>query len=157
MLKMSVQRRPFPWLAFAAAAAAATSLAVLSGCSTPSSAATSTSTAAGGASGTAATAVPDVRVQTAAVTSRPVPRYLAVTGQLESGRETDLAANANGRVTANLVERGSQVKAGDVLASLDVRAAALSAAEAKSQADTAAFSYGKLGTTSPTSTSRSWS
>lgn len=131
---MSVQPRPFPSLAFAAAAAASL---VLSGCSTPSSAATS---ASAGATGAPSTAAPDVRVQTAAVSSRPIPRYLSVTGQLKSGRETDLAANANGRVTATLVERGSQVKAGDVLASLDVRAAALSAAEAKAQADTAAAS-----------------
>lgn len=100
------------------------------GCSSPSSAATSS--AAG-----AASSAPTERVATVAVSSRPVPRYLAVTGQLKSGRETDLAANANGRVLATRVERGSQVKAGDILATLDVRAAALSATEARAQADTA--------------------
>jgi membrane fusion protein (multidrug efflux system) len=131
---MSVPPASFLGLAFAAVAGASL---VLSGCSKPSSAATSTAMATAGA---ASSAAPDVRVQTAAVTSRPVPRYLSVTGQLKSGRETDLAANANGRVTATLVERGSQVKAGDVLAQLDMRAAALSAAEARAQADTAAAS-----------------
>ncbi|MDB4935678.1 MAG: putative Co/Zn/Cd efflux system rane fusion protein [Labilithrix sp.] len=106
--------------------------AVAAGCSSPSSAATSSSPDAGSA------VVPVAHVDTAVVVARQVPRYLAVTGQLKSGRETDLAANAAGRVLATNVERGSQVKAGDVLATLDVRAAALSAAEAKAQAETAA-------------------
>ena len=79
-----------------------------------------------------------VSVTTAAVKSRPVSVYLPLTGQLKSGRETDLAANANGRVTSTRVERGARVKAGDVLATLDVRAAALSATEAKANADSAA-------------------
>jgi membrane fusion protein (multidrug efflux system) len=117
----------------AAAGAAALALSLFaSGCSKPSSA--STSSSAGGA----ATAQPDAHVETVAVAARAVPRYLPVTGQLKSGRETDLAANAAGRVIATSVERGSQVKAGDVLATLDVRAAALSAVEARAQADTAA-------------------
>lgn len=79
-----------------------------------------------------------VSVATAPVTARPVSQYLPLTGQLKSGRETDLAANAMGRVTSTRVERGAQVKAGDVLATLDVRAAALSASEAKAHAENAA-------------------
>lgn len=116
------------------AAVAAVALFSLSavGCSKPSSASTASS------QGPDAGAVADARVVTAVVAERPVPRYLSITGQLKSGRETDLAANAAGRVTATRVERGAQVKAGDVLAVLDVRAAALSATEAKAQADTAA-------------------
>lgn len=86
----------------------------------------------------AAATAPAVRVDTQAVTSRLVPKYLLVTGQLKSARETDLAANASGKVLATKVERGAHVKAGDVLATLDVRAAALSAAEARANADTAA-------------------
>jgi RND family efflux transporter MFP subunit len=78
-----------------------------------------------------------VSVVTATVKARPVPQYLPLTGHLKSGRETDLAANAAGRVTATNVERGARVKAGDVIATLDVRAAALSASEARAQADTA--------------------
>jgi RND family efflux transporter MFP subunit len=100
-----------------------------SGCSKPSSASTGHPTTT--------SAAPEARVATTVAVERAVPRYLPVTGQLRSGRETDLAANAVGRVTATRVERGSQVKAGDVLAVLDVRAAALSAAEARAQADTA--------------------
>ena len=81
---------------------------------------------------------PPVNVTTAKVALGAVPKYLALTGQLKSGRETDLAANASGRVTGTKVERGTEVKAGEVLATLDVRAAALSASEAKAYADTAA-------------------
>jgi RND family efflux transporter MFP subunit len=119
-------------VAAAAMAVAPLTLALFAvGCSSPSSASTSAP------SGPAASAAAPERVVTAAVVSRSVPRYLSVTGQLKSGRETDLAANAAGRVTATQVERGSTVKAGDVLATLDVRAAALSANDAKAQADSA--------------------
>jgi len=104
----------------------------IAGCSTSSAASSA------GASHDAGPA--PVAVASAVVASRAVPRYLPLTGQLKSGRETDLAANANGRVTLTSVERGAQVKAGDVLATLDVRAAALSAAEAKANAETAASS-----------------
>jgi membrane fusion protein, multidrug efflux system len=83
---------------------------------------------------------PSAKVTTAAVGTRPIATYLSLTGQLKSGRETDLAANASGRVTTTSVERGARVKAGDVLATLDVRAAALSAAEARANAETAAAS-----------------
>ena len=79
-----------------------------------------------------------VNVTTVPVKSRPVSQYLPLTGQLKSGRETDLAANASGRVTSTRVERGAQVKAGDILATLDIRAAALSASEAKAHAENAA-------------------
>lgn len=127
-------------LIVAAAAAAPLAIAILAaGCSSPSSASTSTPAPAGAASGAASTTAAE-RVATTAVTARPVPRFLSVTGQLKSGRETDLAANASGRVLTTKVERGSQVKAGDVLATLDVRAAALSAAEAKAQAEISAAS-----------------
>lgn len=76
-----------------------------------------------------------VSVQTADVGEIEVPRLLRLTGNLRGFRETDLAANAAGRVTATSVERGAQVTAGQVLAQLDVRAAALSASEAKAQAE----------------------
>jgi membrane fusion protein, multidrug efflux system len=64
-----------------------------------------------------------------------VPRTLRLTGTLRGDREADLAANASGRVLKTAVERGAQVKPGQVLATLDVRAASLSAAEARAQAD----------------------
>lgn len=78
---------------------------------------------------------PAVPVQTEAAQSMEVPRTLRLTGTLRGDRETDLAANANGRVLATSVERGEQIKPGQVLAKLDTRAAALSAADARAQVD----------------------
>lgn len=76
-----------------------------------------------------------VEVQSEAVTSIDVPRTLRLTGTLKGDRETDLAANANGRVLATSVERGEQIKPGQVLAKLDTRAAALSALDARVQVE----------------------
>ena len=78
---------------------------------------------------------PPVQVQTEAVQVIEVPRTLRLTGTLRGDRETDLAANANGRVLATSVERGEQIKPGQILAKLDTRAAALSAADARAQVD----------------------
>ena len=86
----------------------------------------------------AAAPVVAAQVQTAVVEERVLPTYVPLTGQLVSGRQTELAANGAGRVTATRVERGSRVKAGDVLATLDTRMAALSAAEARASAATVA-------------------
>lgn len=77
------------------------------------------------------------RVQTEAVTALDVPRTLRLTGTLRGNREADLAANASGRVLSVAIERGVQVKPGQVLARLDVRAATLSASEARAQAESA--------------------
>ena len=46
---------------------------------------------------------PAVSVQTDAVVTIDVPRTLRLTGTLRGDRETDLAANANGRVLATSV------------------------------------------------------
>jgi RND family efflux transporter MFP subunit len=94
----------------------------------------------GSAEATAAAAAaakeePPVSVQTEAARIIEVPRTLRLTGTLRGDRETDLAANANGRVLATSVERGEQIKPGQVLAKLDTRAAALSAADARAQVD----------------------
>jgi RND family efflux transporter MFP subunit len=93
----------------------------------------------GSAEATAAAAAakeePPVSVQTEAARVIEVPRTLRLTGTLRGDRETDLAANANGRVLATSVERGEQIKPGQVLAKLDTRAAALSAADARAQVD----------------------
>jgi len=93
----------------------------------------------GSAEATAAAAAakeePPVSVQTEAARTIEVPRTLRLTGTLRGDRETDLAANANGRVLATSVERGEQIKPGQVLAKLDTRAAALSAADARAQVD----------------------
>lgn len=72
-----------------------------------------------------------VHVDTIEVREAPMPRSLALTGTLHGKRQTDLAANAAGRVVETYVERGSEVKAGGLLAKLDTRAASLTAAEAQ--------------------------
>jgi RND family efflux transporter MFP subunit len=78
-----------------------------------------------------------VAVKGATVTEIEVPTTLRLSGTLRGNQETDLAANAAGRVLATSVERGAMVKPGQVLAKLDVRAAALSATEARAQAESA--------------------
>jgi RND family efflux transporter MFP subunit len=75
-----------------------------------------------------------VHVETVEVREAPMPRSLALTGTLKGRQQTDLAANAVGRVQRTLVERGMEVKQGDLLATLDVRSASLTAAEARAQA-----------------------
>ncbi len=75
-----------------------------------------------------------MKVQTASARLEEAPTWLLLTGQLKGAHETSLAANVGGRVVAMKVERGTKVKAGDPIAIVDVRAAALSAAEAKAQA-----------------------
>ncbi|MGE5788565.1 MAG: efflux RND transporter periplasmic adaptor subunit, partial [Myxococcales bacterium] len=79
-----------------------------------------------------------VHVQTQPVATRSVPVWLTLTGQLKGSRDTDLAANANGRVTKTLVERGAIVEAGQPIAVIDTRSAALNLAEARASAESAA-------------------
>jgi membrane fusion protein (multidrug efflux system) len=78
--------------------------------------------------------LPTVEVESAVIDEHPVPKTLVVTGTLEADQRTELAANASGRVTRTFVERGDHVKAGALLAQLDVRGAALSHAEAEANA-----------------------
>jgi RND family efflux transporter MFP subunit len=85
----------------------------------------------------AGVALPPVAVQTAPVTEVEVPVTLRLSGTLRGNQETDLAANAAGRVLSTMVERGASVAPGQVIAKLDVRAAALSAVDARAQADSA--------------------
>lgn len=96
----------------------------LTGCSVPASSA---------ASSAPARAEPIVRVATAAVTERSVARTLSLTGTLTANRESGVAADANGKVAATLVERGSVVRKGAPLVRLDRRSAQLAASEAHAQ------------------------
>jgi RND family efflux transporter MFP subunit len=75
-----------------------------------------------------------IHVDTVEVREQPMPRTLALTGTLRGQKQTDLAANAMGRVLETFVERGTEVKRGDLLARLDVRAAAQTSAEAQANA-----------------------
>jgi len=79
----------------------------------------------------AATETPTLKVVTQPARSQPMPRYLRVTGELKGSQEAHVAADASGKVVAAPIERGTVVKAGDVLLRLDDRAAALSLAEAE--------------------------
>lgn len=96
---------------------------LVAGCKRPS----------GAPQGAAAASASAASVQTEAVKEIEVPRILRLTGNLKGFRETDLAANAAGRVTSTSVERGATVTKGQALAQLDVRAAALMASEAAAQ------------------------
>ena len=74
---------------------------------------------------------PPVPVTAATAEERPMPRYLQVTGELRSGWDAAVAAYTAGKVVEAPVERGSVVKAGDVLVKLDDRAAVLALSEAE--------------------------
>lgn len=76
-------------------------------------------------------AAPPVHVDTTDVTEIEAPVLLRLTGSLRGMKETDLAANAAGRVIKTTVERGAEVKQGTILAQLDTSAATLSLAEAR--------------------------
>jgi len=78
-----------------------------------------------------------LHVTTRTAEERPMPRYLRVTGQLKGSREAMVAADASGKVMEALVERGSVVKAGDVLVKLDSSSAMLSLREAEASVATA--------------------
>ncbi len=74
-----------------------------------------------------------IHVQTATVSEQPMPEYLTLTGSLRASRQSDIAADANGKVLQALVERGQAVKSGQVIATLDARSATLSATAAQAQ------------------------
>lgn len=95
-------------------------LAMLTACHNNNSAATPSASEGG----------PAVHVSTQVVKAQSMPKELTITGTLEPERRTSLSANASGRVTHTLVERGQMVKEGAILARLDVRNATLSAEEA---------------------------
>jgi membrane fusion protein (multidrug efflux system) len=73
---------------------------------------------------------PAISVQTAAVEKQNMPQYLTVTGIIRASAESEIAADAAGKVTSTTVERCQRVKKGDLLVTLD---AALSANAAEAQ------------------------
>ena len=78
-------------------------------------------------------ALAPVKVQTAPVERQSVPRFLTLTGSVLADRQSEVAANVVGRVTATYVERGQAVKQGEVLAVVDSKAAGFSAQAASAQ------------------------
>jgi membrane fusion protein (multidrug efflux system) len=82
-------------------------------------------------------ALAPVKVQTAPIEVQKMPKYLTLTGSVMADRQSDVAANVTGRVTATYVERGQPVKAGDVIAIVDSKAAGFQAAAAVAQSQAA--------------------
>jgi membrane fusion protein (multidrug efflux system) len=74
-----------------------------------------------------------IHVQTATVSEQPMPEYLTLTGSLHASRQSDIAADATGKVLQALVERGQAVRSGQVIATLDARSATLTATAAQAQ------------------------
>ncbi|HVJ94216.1 MAG TPA: efflux RND transporter periplasmic adaptor subunit [Labilithrix sp.] len=86
---------------------------------------------------TSARAEVPIQVQSALVEERPMPEHLVLTGTLRASQESDVAADAAGKVTATFVERGQRVKQGDTLAILDARGASITASAANAQSELA--------------------
>lgn len=82
-------------------------------------------------------ALPPVAVTTAEVTHEQMPKHLTLTGSVVADRQSEVAANVAGRVTNTYVERGMPVKAGQVLAVVDSKAAGFQAAAALAQSQAA--------------------
>jgi len=78
-----------------------------------------------------------IEVEVGTVDERPMPDFLLVTGTLLANRESKVAAGVPGKVLATHVERGSEVKKGDVLITLDRRTVAFNVAEATATAEAA--------------------
>jgi len=78
-------------------------------------------------------AAPALHVKTVSVIERLMPEYLALTGTLRADQESNIAADANGKVLQLSVERGQHVVRGQVIATLDARSASLSATAAQAQ------------------------
>jgi membrane fusion protein (multidrug efflux system) len=86
---------------------------------------------------TSAKADAPVAAQAVKVVEQPMPEYLTLTGTLRASEESDVAADASGKVTATFAERGQSVKRGDTLAVLDARGATLTASAMGAQTNLA--------------------
>jgi membrane fusion protein (multidrug efflux system) len=72
-----------------------------------------------------------------------MPRYLTLTGSLRASAQSEIAADATGRVVQTLVERGQAVRRGQIIAMLDSRTASLAATAAQAQAKVAQSQLGQ--------------
>jgi RND family efflux transporter MFP subunit len=75
-----------------------------------------------------------VAIHVAQVESRPIDRFLRVTGSLAADEQADVAAETGGRVIGTPVERGSRVTAGAVLIRISATEADASLREANANA-----------------------
>jgi membrane fusion protein (multidrug efflux system) len=78
-----------------------------------------------------------IRAEAVSVETRPMPDFLVVTGTLRANQESEVAADAAGKVSSTFVERGQRVKQGDTLAILDARGASITASAASAQSELA--------------------
>ena len=76
---------------------------------------------------------PAIRVTTSTVAEKPMPEFLTVTGSLSPNKQTEIAADASGKVISTFVERGQAVKPGEIIATLDARSANLNATALRAQ------------------------
>ena len=82
----------------------------------------------------AAPAPSAIAVRAVTVESRPIERFLRVTGSLTADEEAKVAAETGGRVIATPVERGSRVSAGTVLIRISATEADAQLREAEANA-----------------------
>jgi RND family efflux transporter MFP subunit len=75
-----------------------------------------------------------VAIDVTAVESRPIDRFLRVTGSLVADEQAEVGAEAPGRVIATPVERGSRVSRGDVLARISATETSAQLLEAEANA-----------------------
>lgn len=82
---------------------------------------------------TSADVAAPVAVTTAVAADRSAPESLPLTGELVASEEAHVSADTNGVVTSVRVQRGQHVDKGDVIATVDARAAKLGADAASAQ------------------------
>src|SRR5438067_2452606 len=105
---------------------------ILAGAATAALAVLATACGSGSTTVVAAASPAPLTITTAAVESRPIDRYLRVTGSLLADEQAEVSAEAAGRIVETPVERGARVRQGALLArvSPDEAAAQLQEAEA---------------------------
>jgi RND family efflux transporter MFP subunit len=75
-----------------------------------------------------------VAIDTATVESRPIDRFLRVTGSLNADEQAEVSAETAGRVVATPVERGTSVTAGSLLVRISSDETSAQLAEAQANA-----------------------
>lgn len=105
-------------------------LALLMGISAGTAACTSRTSA----EEASATTPEPLAVETATVESRPIDRFIRVTGSLLADEQAEVSAESGGRVVGTPVERGSRVEAGTVLVRVSPAEAAAQLQEAEANA-----------------------
>jgi membrane fusion protein, multidrug efflux system len=74
-----------------------------------------------------------LHVETVEVVEHAMPEYAILTGTMSAWQQSEVAADAAGKVLATLVERGQKVRKGQVIARLDARTSALASQAAQAQ------------------------